>query len=215
MRLCKVSLYGTSCISNNFADVSLFGPYGKLEQGTGKVLMTSFLKMRELWLRRMITCSSLLSRVVIYSGLKSRPSWLKDFPTAAFFFFKYLFIYYYFWLCWIFVAALRFLLLRSTGSRACGLSSVVHGLNCSTACGIFPDQGSNPCPLHWLVGSYPLDHQRRPVYPFLKEDLLLQLSVFFPSDSLLIPLTLTLCSPFANYSFEGHGVSNLETKVTM
>ena len=75
--------------------------------------------------------------------------------------------------------------------------------------------GSNPCPLHWLVGSYPLDHQRRPVYPFLKEDLPLQLSVFFPSDSLLIPLTLTLCSPFANYSFEGHGVSNLETKVTM
>ena len=25
---------------------------------------------------------------------------------------------------------------------------VAHGLRCSTACGIFPDQGSNPCPLH-------------------------------------------------------------------
>ena len=23
-----------------------------------------------------------------------------------------------------------------------------HGLNCSLACGIFPNQGSNPCPLH-------------------------------------------------------------------
>ena len=56
------------------------------------------------------------------------------------------------------------LLLRSTGSRHTGFSScgtwaqqlwhpgsvvVAHGLSCSTACGIFSDQGSNPCPLHW------------------------------------------------------------------
>ena len=60
------------------------------------------------------------------------------------------------------------LLLQSTGSRRPGFCScgtrasvvvarglesagsvvVAHGLNCSTACGIFPDQGSNPCPLH-------------------------------------------------------------------
>ena len=26
---------------------------------------------------------------------------------------------------------------------------VAHGLSCSAACGIFLDQGSNPCPLHW------------------------------------------------------------------
>ena len=26
---------------------------------------------------------------------------------------------------------------------------VVHGLSCSAACGIFPDQGLNPCLLHW------------------------------------------------------------------
>ena len=26
---------------------------------------------------------------------------------------------------------------------------VVHRLSCSKACGIFLDQGSNPCPLHW------------------------------------------------------------------
>ena len=25
----------------------------------------------------------------------------------------------------------------------------MHGLSCSAACGVFPDQGSNPCPLHW------------------------------------------------------------------
>ena len=36
---------------------------------------------------------------------------------------------------------------------------VAHGLSCSVAYGIFPDQGSNPCPLHWEVDSLPLDHQ--------------------------------------------------------
>ena len=36
---------------------------------------------------------------------------------------------------------------------------VAHGLSCSTTCGIFPDQGSNPCPLHCKVDSQPPDHQ--------------------------------------------------------
>ena len=41
---------------------------------------------------------------------------------------------------------------------ACGLWStglvvVAHGLSCSTACGIFPDQGLNLCPLHWQADS--------------------------------------------------------------
>ena len=65
------------------------------------------------------------------------------------------------------------LLLRSTGSRhvgfsscglrapvvvVCGLQSagsvvVAHGLSCSAACGIFPNQGLNLCPLHWQVDS--------------------------------------------------------------
>ena len=30
----------------------------------------------------------------------------------------------------------------------------MHGLSCSVACGIFPDQGSNPCPLHWQADSF-------------------------------------------------------------
>ena len=60
---------------------------------------------------------------------------------------------------------------RSTGSRGNGLSicssqavgrrgsvAVVHRLSCSTACGIFPDQGSNPCFLNWQTDSYPLSH---------------------------------------------------------
>ena len=38
--------------------------------------------------------------------------------------------------------------LRGTGSRRAGSVVVAHGPSCSAACGIFPDQGSNPCPLH-------------------------------------------------------------------
>ena len=56
-------------------------------------------------------------------------------------------------------------LLRSTGSsgqasaaaaprlQSTGPIVMVHGLSCST-CGIFPDQGSNLCLLHWQVDSY-------------------------------------------------------------
>ena len=48
--------------------------------------------------------------------------------------------------------------MRASVVVACGLQStgsvvVVHGLSCFTACGIFPDQGSNPCPLHWQADS--------------------------------------------------------------
>ena len=90
----------------------------------------------------------------------------------------------YFWLHWVFVAArglslvaasggysslwcmgfsLQWLLLSwSTGSRRVGSVVVVHGLSCSAACGIFPDQGSNPCPLHWQADSQPLCHQGSP-----------------------------------------------------
>ena len=38
--------------------------------------------------------------------------------------------------------------LRGTGSRRAGSVVVAHGPSCSAACGIFPNQGSNPCPLH-------------------------------------------------------------------
>ena len=37
--------------------------------------------------------------------------------------------------------------------------AVVHGLSCSSACGIFPDQGLNPSPMRWQVNSYPLYRQ--------------------------------------------------------
>ena len=54
------------------------------------------------------------------------------------------------------------LLLRSTGSRRPGSVAVALWLSCSAACGIFPDQGSNPCPLHWQADSQPLRHQGSP-----------------------------------------------------
>ena len=94
-------------------------------------------------------------------------------------------LFIYLWLCWVFVSVLglslvvasgghsssrcaglslsRPLLLRSTGSRRIGSAIVAHGPSCSAACGIFPDQGSNPCPLHWQADSQPLLHQGSPV----------------------------------------------------
>ena len=51
---------------------------------------------------------------------------------------------------------------RSTDSRCAGSVIVAHGRSCSASCGIFPDQGSNPCPLHWQADSQPLRHQESP-----------------------------------------------------
>ena len=98
------------------------------------------------------------------------------------FFFKFIFIYL--WLCWVFVSAQglslvaasgghsssrcaglslsRPLVLRSTGSRRAGSVIAAHGPSFSAACGILPDQGSNPCPLHWQADSQPLRHQGSP-----------------------------------------------------
>ena len=100
----------------------------------------------------------------------------------------YLFIYL--WLRWVFVSVRglslvvasgghsssrcaglslsRPLLLRSTGSRRTGSVIVSHGPSCSAACGIFPEQGSNPCPLHWQADSQPLRHQGSPELSVLK-----------------------------------------------
>ena len=97
-------------------------------------------------------------------------------------------LFTYFWLCWVFVSVRglslaaasgghsssrcaglslsRPLLLRSTGSRRAGSVIVAHGPSRSAACGIFPDQGSNPCPLHWQADSQPLRHQGSPEHRF-------------------------------------------------
>ena len=116
--------------------------------------------------------------------------WLSVFVFILFYFFNnyfyFIYLFIYFWLCWVFVsvrglslvAASRGhsssrctglslswpLLLRSTGSRRTGSVVVAHGPSCSVACGIFPDQGSNPCPLHWQADSQPLRHQGSPIF---------------------------------------------------
>ena len=59
--------------------------------------------------------------------------------------------------------------LRGTGSRRAGSVVVAHGPSCSAACGIFPDQGSNPCPPHWQADSQPLRHQGSPILLFFAE----------------------------------------------
>ena len=116
---------------------------------------------------------------------------LADLHHVLFFFLINLFIFYYFylWLCWVFVSVLGLspvatsgghsssrcaglslswpLLLRSTGSRRAGSVIVAHGSSRSAACGIFPDQASNPCPLHWQADSQPLRHQGNPTMYFL------------------------------------------------
>ena len=105
--------------------------------------------------------------------------------VVFFFFLMKTYLFIYFWLCWVFISvrglslvvasgghsSLRCaglslsqpLLLRSTGSRHAGSVIVAHGPSCSAARGIFPDQGSNPCPLHWQAESQPLRHQGSPV----------------------------------------------------
>ena len=57
--------------------------------------------------------------------------------------------------------------LPSTSSRHAGSVIVAHRPSCSAACGIFPDQGSNPRPLHWQADSQPPHHQGSPICCFL------------------------------------------------
>ena len=84
----------------------------------------------------------------------------------------------------------RPLLLRSIGSRRAGSVVVAHGCSCSAACGIFPDQGSNPCPLHWQADSQPLRHQGSPTC-ILDPFPLIAGIVFYALSSLL---HITSCS---------------------
>ena len=96
---------------------------------------------------------------------------LHDEQETFFFFFSF----FFFLLGWVFVVFQELSLVAEVGVTLCwgvqasqcgglsccwaralgtwasvaarGLSSWVHGLSCSAACGIFPDQGSNLCPL--------------------------------------------------------------------
>ena len=91
----------------------------------------------------------------------------------------------YLWLYWVFIAvhglslvvagrnyslvAVHGLLIgvvslvAEHGLQSMQASAVVtHGFSCFVASGIFMDQGSNSCPLHWQAYSQPLGHQGSP-----------------------------------------------------
>jgi len=83
---------------------------------------------------------------------------------------------FYFWLCWVLIAVewafsscgewglllvavcglvvvvASLVVDQSLGTQASTV--VVHRLSCSATCGIFWEQGLNPCLLHWQVDSY-------------------------------------------------------------
>ena len=104
---------------------------------------------------------------------------------------NFIYLFIYLWLCWVFVSVRGLslvaasgghssswcaglslsqpLLLWSTGSRRAGSAIVAHGTSRSAACGVFPEQGSNPCPLHWQADSQPLRHQGSPKQLFMLE----------------------------------------------
>ena len=86
----------------------------------------------------------------------------------------FIFIYLFFWLHWVVIATRAFssccgwgLLSRAVhrlltaaasfvvehGLQSEGSVIAAHGLHCPLACGIFLDQGLNPCPLH-LAGRF-------------------------------------------------------------
>ena len=126
----------------------------------------------------------------LYSGQKEGAKGAKNTKAVpvppSFFFFLSICLFIYLWLCWVFISVRGLslvvasgghsssrcaglslslpLLLRSTGSRCAGSVVVAHGPSCSAARGIFPDQGSNPCPLHWQADSQPLHHQGNPPF---------------------------------------------------
>ena len=135
---------------------------------------------------------------------------IKLFLLATF----YIYIFFYFWLCWVFVSVRglspvavsgdhsssrcagfsrsRPIPLRSTGSRRAGSVFVAHGLSRSTACGIFPDQGLNPCPLHWQADSQPLRHQGSPQLLFKFQNIYSFHTIFL---SLLIKFSILFSTP--------------------
>ena len=155
---------------------------GVRPQGRGRASHASALCGSLHGLPAMVPPGSRQGNAAVSQDSHSRSVFFFFFLKELLYLFIYLFIYL--WLCWVFVSVRglslvaasgghsssrcaglslsRSLLLRSTGSRRAGSVVVAHGPSCSAACGIFPDQGSNPCPLHWQADSQPLRHQGSP-----------------------------------------------------
>lgn len=104
-----------------------------------------------------------------------------------------------------------------------GAVVVMQRLSCSTAHGNFPDQGPNPCPVHWQAGSCPLYHQGVQRL-FLGSHLLFLVEVWIKvsvcMSSLACPMTRVglLAQPFliftASSGLGAPDVNNLDSGVT-
>uniref|UniRef100_A0A8C6C3R2 Uncharacterized protein n=1 Tax=Monodon monoceros TaxID=40151 RepID=A0A8C6C3R2_MONMO len=70
--------------------------------------------------------------------------------------------FFFFFLRYAGLSLLWSLLPWSTGSGHAGPVAMAHRPSRSTACGIFPDRGTNPRPLHRQADSQPLRHQGSP-----------------------------------------------------
>ena len=55
----------------------------------------------------------------------------------------------------------------------------------SVACGIFPDQGSNPCLLHWQEASLPVGRQGNLTLPFLNRSKFLTCGLYLLPEELI------------------------------
>ena len=89
------------------------------------------------------------------------------------------------------------------GFSSCGSWALEHRfsswdawLSCSTACGIFPDQGSNPFLLHWQADSSPQSHQDSAYkYSFIPPRVMQKMADCPRAASVSVNVSSCLCQP--------------------
>ena len=149
-----------SCAFNNRANLLVVAKYRNVHEPVSKhltcqvqsVCQLSHLKSKE------PTKFTRLSQTTDYSGEKKRtPLFISSEQNFIFF---YKFIYLFLAALGLPCCTLAFprcvewglLFVAMHGLQVRGLHQLCR-LSCFPACGIFPDQGSNPCPLHWQADS--------------------------------------------------------------
>ena len=141
----------------------------------------------------MVLIDNKVSRYSAHFIFEMKPPRRQSLFVFIYLFKIFIYLFIYFWLHWVFAAACRLspvaasgghsslrclgfspwwpLPARSRGCRHGGSAAAAHRLSCSAARGILPDQGLNPCPLHWQADSQPLRHQRSPSAHFKIEQI--------------------------------------------
>ena len=90
------------------------------------------------------------------------------------------------------------------GLSGTGSTVVAHGLSCSVACGIFLDQGLNPCLLHWQVDSLLLSHQESPALVFIFVSTVLNKTTVHTIDVALSYESYSLIRRQRSYGYSVH-----------